>query len=132
MGVEPSKLGDKMQVFGVWRYRCYSFFAAFSPFFFFKGHVTCAKSSLAGDEKYESKNHQLRREETESETSRVPQMPLSKSKKRWSPSHSIRRGFAALLLLGMRISYVKAVAFLIPTFFVYQKFWRRRQFEDLQ
>lgn len=176
MGVELSHDWRHLGIARDWRYRCYGFFAAFSPFFFLKGHFACAKSSLAGDEthkprtryrcvqinslarnkmhdpktrkvprmrlqklvekrtqkrvfwdhatlllqklwttlflmvailpfpffflretrfqnvslagdgKYESKNRQLRREKTESETSRVPQMPLPKSKKRWPPS----------------------------------------------
>ena len=57
MGWSPSGLVITW-AFRVWRYRCYSIFAASFPFFFFKGFQSQG-ASLAGYEIDESKNSQL-------------------------------------------------------------------------
>lgn len=58
MGIEPSKIGYKSLGFGVWRYRCYSFFAASFPFFLVKGFRLC-EQDLSGNEIVELKNSKL-------------------------------------------------------------------------
>jgi hypothetical protein len=47
-----------LELVNEWRYRCYSFFAAFLPFFFFRG-TRFQGASLAGEKLYESKSGQL-------------------------------------------------------------------------
>ena len=115
MGIEPSELGVKTHVFGVWRYQCYSFFAVLFPFFFARGFCCCIQG-LVGDETYESKFRSRgtgkrtspKTETTNRDTREMSTMRLQRFMERWASRRTLRNG-TTLLLQRMHLSILNLV-----------------------
>jgi hypothetical protein len=147
MGIEPTKFGEKARaplIFGVWRYRCYSFFAASSLFFFVKGSWFCIQDRV-GVNIYESKfrGRRIRKgtitkiKAINRNTREMSAMWQHSFLERWTKRRTLRNNTTLpLQKLCVPILNLVNLKNSIFYFFIFDKHFpnlsRRRGFEDLQ
>jgi hypothetical protein len=120
MGVELSHDGRYSEIVREWRYHCYSFFAAFSPFFFFR-ETRFQGVSLAGQELDELESRQLsslrqsiakrpveRKKLGKPEDGQVSSVWQHERLERRNTPYSYRSD-SALLLQRLRLTFFRAV-----------------------